>query len=206
MIVIADNDVLKKLACCDLYDEFREAYEVDLPEIFVLNTARAVLTSKRKRKQIDEDSFSRLSTFLAAVSVITDAPDADEQIALTEQQNIDDGEAVLFSITAATKGSQLATGDKRSLEALANASDKICQKLCGKLKGRVLCFEQILLKVVDSAGFDAIRDKLIEGRECDKVLAIVLGSGLDATEDAFCEGLTSYLGDLRGRTGSLLIP
>ena len=205
MIVIADNDVLKKLACCDLYDEFSQAFEVSFQEIYILNTAKPVLMSKRHRKQIDDESFQRLTAFLDAVKVIAIVPNLDEQAALVEQQNIDAGEAVLFSVTNQMKSALLATGDKRSLGSLAKTNDKVCRRLCKKLAAKIVCFEQIIWKIMDCAGFDAIRDKLILGRECDKVLALIVGSGLDASEESVREGLTSYINDLRNQTGSLLI-
>lgn len=204
MIVISDNDVLKKLACCNLYDEFLQAFNVSLKDVFILNTAKPVLL-KRKRKQIDEESLQRLTTFLDAVQVIATVPDPDEQAALTEQQNIDAGEAVLFSVTHQTEGSLLATGDKRSLESLAKANDEVCRRLCEKLAGKVVCFEQIVLRIIDSQTFEAVRDKLISGRECDKALAIVLGSGLDATELVVRDGLVSYINHLRTNSATLLI-
>jgi hypothetical protein len=205
VIVVADNDVLKKLACCDLYDEFLQAFDVSPGEVSILNTAKPVLTAKRHRKQLDDASFHRLSAFLDAVNTITIAPDPAELLALTEQPNIDAGEAVLFSVTHQIKSSLMATGDKRSLGSLANADDKVCRRLCKRLAGKVVCFEQMIDRIVDHAGFDAVRDQLILGRECDKVLAIVLGSGLDASEDSFREGLSSYIADLRAQTGSLLV-
>jgi hypothetical protein len=205
VIVIADNDVLKKLACCDLYDEFSQVFEVSFHDVYILNTAKPVLTSKRHRKQLSEETFRRLTAFLSAVKVIALAPDPNEQVALTEQQNIDVGEAVLFSVTPQIEDSLLATGDKRSLQSLAKTDDRICRRLCKKLAGKVVCFEQIICKVLDGIGFDAVRDKLIVGRECDKVLAMVLGSGLDASEESVREGLTSYINTLRKQTGSLLM-
>lgn len=205
MIVIADNDVLKKLACCDLCGEFLQAFEVTYQELFILPTAKPVLTAKRHRLTMDDESFQRLTTFLDAVKVIADAPNADEVVALAEQQNIDAGEAVLFSVTHKMKGAILATGDKRSLASLAKADDKICRRLCTKLVGKIVCFEQILWKILDAAGFEAVRDKLVLGRECDKVLGFILGSGLDASEASVRDGLTSYINDLRKQTLALLI-
>jgi hypothetical protein len=206
VIVISDNDVLRKLACCDLFDEFLQVFGVSVQEIFILNTARHVLGSKKVRQNIDEDSFNRLSAFLNAVQIITAAPDPDEQLALTEQPNIDTGEAVLFSVTHQLTDAFLTTGDKRSLLSLAAAEDDICRRLCERLAGKVVCFEQIIWKILDHKGFDAVRNKLVAGRESDKVLAVVVGSGLDATEAAVREGLTSYINDLRKQTGVLLVP
>ena len=204
MIVIADNDVLLKLARCDLFDEFMQTFEVSHEDIYILNTAKPVLSQEEaqpdRRRQLPAPHG-----LLNAVQIIGIAPDADEQVALAEQQNIDTGEAVLFSVTHQVKNSLLTTGDKRSLTSLAKAEDAVCRRLCKKLANKVVCFEQILLKILDAYDFDAVCDKLINGRECDKVLAIVIGSGLDAQEANVREGLTSYLNDLRNQTGSLLI-
>jgi hypothetical protein len=206
VILISDNDVLRKLACCDLYAEFLSSFGVSHQDVHILNTARPVLTSNRVQKGIDAPSFQRLTAFLDAVQVVAMAPDPNELLSLTEQPNIDTGEAILFSVTPRMDDALLATGDKRSLQSLAKASDKSCRGLCRKLLGKVICFEQILRKILDDSGFDGVRDKLVLGRECDKVLAIILGSGLNATEDAVREGLASYINDLRRQTGRLLAP
>jgi hypothetical protein len=206
VIVISDNDVLRKLACCDLFEEFLQAFGVSHNEVYILNTARPVLGSKRGKKRIDEAIFQRLTVFLDSVQIISTVPDPDEQVALTEQPNIDTGEAVLFSVTPTMADSLLATGDKRSLQSLAEANDAVCRGLCQKLAGKVVCFEQVIWKILECKGFDAVRDKIILGRECDKVLAIILGSGLDASEASVREGLISYIDDLRKQTGLLLAP
>jgi hypothetical protein len=206
VIVISDNDVLLKLACCDLYAEFLSSLGVSHQDVHILNTARPVLTSNRVQKGIDAPSFQRLTAFLDAVQVVALAPDPNELLALTEQPNIDTGEAILFSVTPRMDDALLATGDKRSLQSLAGTNDAACRALCQKLAGKVVCFEQVLWKILDGAGFDAVRDKLVSGRECDKVLAIALGSGLNATEDGVREALTSYIDDLRDQTGLLLAP
>lgn len=68
----------------------------------------------------------------------------------------------------------------------------------------MFCFEQVLARVLDRFGFDAVRQKLLDGRECDRGLALWLGSGLDATEVTFRDGLTNYLNEVRRTAGTLL--
>jgi len=63
----------------------------------------------------------------------------------------------------------------------------------------------MLLQILNHCGFDEIRGKLFAGRECDKALAILLGSGLETVEATFREGLISYIEDLRKNSGTLLI-
>ena len=61
MIVLADNDILLKLACCDLYAEFLSSFGATHSDVRILNTARHVLAKRQIRKRLDEDSFVRLS-------------------------------------------------------------------------------------------------------------------------------------------------
>lgn len=209
MILLSDNDIIKKLACFDLTGEILAALGVAAADIFVLNTASHVLTSERMRRRMDAASFQRMKAFLATVQIIQTVPNADEMAALIEQPTIDAGEAVLFSVAPQVADSVLATGDKRSLEALACAgatSGGLLQDLNQRLAGRVMSFELILERILLQFGFEAIRGKLIAGRDYDRTTAIILGSALDANEQSFRAGLASYIGDLRLRTGSLLMP
>ena len=121
MIVLGDNDVLRKLARCDLFTEFLQAFGVSFSAIFILNTTHHALQSNRVRKQLGEDSFHRLKAVLGAVQIIQSVPDPNELISLTEQPNLDTEEAILFSVAHQQSDTLLATGDKRSLQALTKA-------------------------------------------------------------------------------------
>lgn len=118
---------------------------------------------------------------------------------------IDAGEAILFSATAAYPDSLLATSDKRSLIALSGADGAVCQRVRERLAGRVICFEQTLLRVMNAVGFDLVRTRVVPARNCDTALRAVFGSGLEATEPGVRDGLTQYVADLRGQTGALLV-
>jgi hypothetical protein len=209
VIVLADNDILLKLARCDLFDEFLSVLDVTTAEVRILKTARFSITSNTHRRRVGDASFARLTTFLATISDIDTDPNPADIAALTEQtdKNIDAGEAVLFAVCPLVPDSVIVTGDKKSLAGLAaaGAEEATCAALCRSLAGRVFCFEQVLARVLDRFGFDAVRQKLIDGRECDRGLALWLGSGLDATETAFRDGLTSYLNEARRTSGDLLV-
>jgi len=51
----------------------------------------------------------------------------------------------------------------------------------------------MLLRIIDHIGFEAVRQKLIDGRNCDGGLRLWLGSTFDANEIDFRTGLMSYL-------------
>ena len=208
MIVLADNDILFKLARCDLFDGFLASFSITVDDIRILKSARFSIRSKKHRNRIDGESLARLTAFLNSVRDVEAEPDPTTIAALNEQtdKNIDAGEAVLFSICPLIPESAIVTGDKKSLAGLTAASrvDTVCAGLCNALAGRIYCFEQVLTRILDHFGFEAIRQKLIDGRECDGGMALWLGSGLDATETKFREGLTSYLNDARRLSGTLL--
>jgi hypothetical protein len=208
VIVLADNDILFKLAQCDLFGEFLDAFAISASDVRILKSARYSSTSSRHRKRIGEASFGRLTTFLATIADIPIEPDPDFLAALTEQtdKNIDAGEAALFGVCPLIADSVIVTGDKKSLIGLiaAGAEETVCGKLCECLDGRIICFEMVLLRILDVAGFDPIRDRLIRGRECDGGLKLWIGSGLDISESVIREGISSYMNDLRGKTDRLL--
>ena len=105
------------------------------------------------------------------------------------------------------ENAKLATGDKRSLIGLVEASEQhkpAIKKIVDQLSGKVISFELIIERIINVHGFETVRNKLIKGCDHDKTIALVLGSALDANEEKFREGLTSYINDLRRNTTMLL--
>ena len=208
MIVLSDADILFKLAACDLIDDFLEAYGLTQLDIRIAKPLRFSAATSKHRKRLGEIAHGKLMEFLRGIADIDVEADADFEASLNEQtlNNIDAGEAALFAVCPRIPNSIIATGDKRSLTGLIRAAAKnaICATLCMNLEYRVICFEMIVGRIVRSLGFEAVRDKLIVGRECDAGLRQWLGSTLDASEVRFMDGLKSYLNTLSRETGTLL--
>ncbi len=208
MIVLADNDVLLKLAQCDLFEEFLTAFQVTAAEVAITRRTRFSIKVPRHRKKLGQENFGRLEAFLEKISDVHDEPTPSAIAFLTDQIGIDAGEAVLFAICTQRENCIIATGDKQCLLGLREAAttDQDCEAICQTLSGKIFCFEQIIHRILGHFGFETVREKLIRGRECDAGLRLWLGSTLDANEDRFREGLTSHLDDLRRNTGNLLAP
>lgn len=209
MICLTDNDIILKLACCDLLSEAIAAVGVTLADVFVLNSAVHKLLSPKKpgkgKVKQSEPEYERLRAFFAAVQVIDVAPPPDEQLAFNDVIGIDPGEAVLFSAMGVYADCILATSDKRSLIALCGASGEVCLSVRHRLKGRVICFEQTILRIIDRMGFAPVLEKVVPARHCDTGLRAVFGSGLSATESGVREGLSSYIENLRRQTFEILV-
>lgn len=207
MICLSDNDIILKLAICGLFDEALDVLGAKPVEVYVLPTARFKLgvakNTEKTKARLGEAVFECLRAFLDRVQVINAVLPPEEQQLFDDILGIDAGEAVLFSATALFPDFLLATGDKNSLRALsANAA---CQSVCQRLAGKVICFEQIVVRIMDRFGFPVVRDKVVPVRACDTALRAVFGSGLDATEENVRAGLDSYISDLRRQTGGLLL-
>jgi hypothetical protein len=207
MICLADNDIVKKLAICNLLEECVGALGVSHGEILVLPTARFKLgvakNPDKARSKLGAASFDRLKSFLDQVGVIDTLPSPTEQLLFEDSLDIDAGEAILFSASAHYAGCLIATGDKRSLRALATLPN--AEPIIDRVAGRVICFEQILMRVIGHTGFDLVRNRVVPVCDCDIVLRVAFGSGLDATEESVMRCLEIYTGYLRDETGALLI-
>jgi hypothetical protein len=192
MILLSDNDILLKLAICDLLNETIVELGAAHGEVFVVGTARFKLgiakNPDKTKAKFGEAVFARLKSFLNRVRTL-DAPSPAELQVFDDIIGIDAGEAVLFAASAQFADFRLATGDKNSLKALvANPS---CQTVCDRLSGKVVCFEQIILHLIGRYGFVPILNKVVPARGCDTALRAVFGSGLDATEENVRAGLAS---------------
>lgn len=209
MICLADNDMILKLACCDLLGEALTALEATTDDVYVLGSAvhKLLSPSKPARAKVKpgEPEYARLEAFFRAVRVIQAEPSPEESAAFNDVLKIDPGEAILFAATSEYPEAVVATGDKQSLVALSSAEGETCVRVRERMAGRVICFEQTMLRVIDGSGFDFVLERVVPARQCDTVLRSVFGSGLAATEVGVREGLQNYIGDLRKRTGKLLI-
>lgn len=202
MLVFSDNDVIAKLACCDLLDEALTALGVTKADVRVLpSAAHYFRRSAKLRSRIGNAVADRAARFAESVTVIQSAPDPSEYAALLAVDGIDAGEAVLFAATKAARDWQLLTGDKNGLRALASSSS--CSDVCRRLTSRVMCLEQIVVRLIDHHGFPSIKRKIVPVAQCDVVLQVAFYDD-SVTEAKVREALDRYILPLRSQTGSLL--
>jgi hypothetical protein len=200
-----DNDVLLKLSAFDLFPATMAALGVT--DVRVLTTAKyrlGVTRPDRGEAKLGAAVFARLRATFEGVRDVEGEPSAEVLSPLTEVPGIDQGEAILFASAAAEPGTLLASGDKRSLIALA--TDARCAALARSLAGRVLCFEQAVLAAIRIVGYEHTRARIAPERTRDKVIDIAFSRGLETSKENAVEAIESYIRDLRAQTGSLLAP
>ncbi|MFZ4580682.1 MAG: hypothetical protein ACOYOB_20035 [Myxococcota bacterium] len=197
MILLADNDVLLKLAQYDLLDDALSALRVRYGRVCVLPTARFVFRRHQPavaRRRLGDDVVARLERAFQHLEVLDDAPGPALIERLVPHQDIDGGEAILLAWLVEHVQGQMITGDKRSLRAFAAAPD--LGDLRDVCAGRLVCFEQFLIWMLSSTIGPVVLAKLRLKPDVDKAVRLAIGAAADPSPEETCVGLESYVGDL----------
>jgi hypothetical protein len=189
MIVLADNDIVHKLACCELLPELLIWLKAPPAQIWVLPSMPFML---RRKLKADTKALACLEFFLQLVKPIPEAA-----IATMERFSLlDVGERQMLAVLVDdTKVTRMLTGDKRALKVMseiASTDDVLAARL---VIARIDCLESIMLGLIAQFGFDAINTKASRGAAADGVLS--MGFGLKRTQAHALEALSSYLAGLR---------
>jgi hypothetical protein len=113
-VVLADNDIIHKLACCGLLQELLQWLGVPPAEVWVLPSMKYVVRPKLKGNQA---ALSELDQFLSQVSNL---PAADIHMLDRFPTEMDVGERQMLAILVNTPEVQhMVTGDKRALRLMA---------------------------------------------------------------------------------------
>lgn len=193
MIVLSDNDVILKLAQCDLLKHLPEILDEDEHNIFVSPSARFKLLSPRKPEKAlklcgNDKVYENLSDFLDRVQEIPEI--ANEQLfnELGKVPYIDIGEQMLLASCMENPGSIFMTGDKRCLQAVMD-NQSIIATVHSRLINSVVTFESALLLSVKMLGFEEIYKQLQKNPKPDSMLQLAMRS---AQYDDVCGCLLSF--------------
>lgn len=190
-VVLADNDIIQKLACCGLLQELLQWLEVPPAEVWVLPSMRFML---RKKLKADAVALADLERFLLQVS---DLPEADINMLALFPLEMDVGERQMLAILVNTpEVEHMVTGDKRALRLIGSmcANDPALDQRLNQ--ARVDCLESIMLALIDKFGFELVNGKVLRGLKSDTVLQASFGAKKLETNSR--EALAYYLNDVRG--------
>lgn len=195
-----DNDVILKLTSCDLFWEAIAALDCDADAVRVLKSAKHVFNSSKTRRKYSDLVCDQ------AISVVTQCQPIHRQARNPylnlSLENVDIGELILTFEAIGHENYLLATGDKRYLQALAQ--NKELEDMYRSLMGRVICFEQIIIRLVETQGFEVVRWKATSARDCDAALKAAFGSGLLADQSNVLDSLNSYINEIQESCPGLL--
>lgn len=195
MIVLADNDIILKLARCDLLSSLPELFGVAVDAIFIAPAARFQLLPKKAEKALskcgDQATVDRISAFLAVAQDIPAVADQALLGRLAAVPRIDSGEQLLFASCVEASGSVLMTGDRTALMALISSADAL-PDVYKALQDRVITFESALLLAKNLFGFDAMKARLLAYPDYEKEGVLKLIVKTDMLEANFSDCLISY--------------
>lgn len=204
MVSLWDTDILLKLSAMDLVQETTQLLQVSERDIYILPSAPHYLLKAGKRLigRYGRNAVERAQALARQLKVVNFPLDESELDLLRGVSDIDTGEALLYASTQTLQAFWLLTGDKRSLVALAEAPD--CQAIAARLSGKVICLEQIIVRILHSHPFEAVLSKIVPARECDTVVKVAFGSGNQTNLSHAIQILDAYIRELRAVTGNLL--
>jgi hypothetical protein len=205
VVYLTDNDIVEKLAIYDLLENALASLGASPSDVYVLPTLKHRIGGKVRTKatnRLGVEVVDRILEFLGGVNEIRDYSLSD-QLLLDDVVNIDPGEAILLAATGVYPISLLLTGDKRCLRAIATCPD--CKTIALRIRGKVICFEQILLRLIEDLGFEQVLAKVVAVPYCDTALRAAFGSGIHSTQPNTVECLQSYIKELRNLPIDLLV-
>lgn len=197
MILLADNDIILKLAQCDLLEDLPELLDESVSDVFATPTARYQLLPKKTGKALEkcgsEAVLNRVTVFMGEARVIPEIRGQELLKTLEGIDHIDGGEAMLFAAAVELSSPHLMTSDRKALCALLSNQHRL-PAVYDAIQGKVVTFESVLLLALKRKGFAVVKQKLLGCPKPDGVLRLVLKH--DMTESDLVECLASYTRDV----------
>ncbi len=188
MIILADNDIVHKLACCDLLDSFLLWIESPPAEVWVIPSVPFVL---RKKLKNNPTALACLEAFLLKTRPIPEA-----SIDLLERyEQLDEGERQMLAVLVEDQRiTRLVTGDKRALGQIAGMATDDAHLKKRLNESRIDCLESVMLGLIDDFGYATINAKATLGVNSDIVLKMTFGP--NRSEDHARVVLAVYLKEI----------
>lgn len=186
MIYFSDVDVVLKLARCGFLPYLPELLGVAKDALCIQYLASLKARLRRPNKKLANAAYhEHLDEFCTAHGVIGASADLARLEELL-QSGMEPGEALLFAEAEAT-GGIVVTGDKRALSHYAKHSPP-----AQRAKLKVVCWEQLLLRVHQLKGYEELKRGGCEHLE-EGLLSLAFSSGLATQEEHALQAIRSYL-------------
>lgn len=202
-VCFIDNDIILKLAACNFFWEAVSTLELSENDLRVLPEAKHVFQRSNKVKKKYGSIILQNAINIVERCGEIQLEEDEEELQQLQIEGIDPGEMLLICATRRETSFYLTTGDKRCLTALASHAE--LENVRQRLTGRVICLEQLILKLIKTQGFDKVLTNVLPARTYDTALKSIFGSGERATEENVLTSLEGYINDLQKNTKGLLI-
>lgn len=204
MLLFLDNDIVLKLGALGLLKELEKLFNTEASSIYILPSAKYFISNNKKlRIKYSEELLQNTLKAIRNYHVIPDDFVNDQKfLSLADIDKIDSGERLLFSLNPANKDYLILTGDKNSIIQLSQQQN--VDNIKSELKGKIVCLESIVLKLIEINSFDFIEMRMNEKDfGGDKILKLVFNQS-NLTLEKTREGLLSYFNDLKEKAKDML--
>lgn len=209
--LLIDNDVLIKSACYSILDQLRGSSDQH-QDVAILGAAKFVVGKYLERRGLIKDRAAaqrRFQDYLSTVSILEPTIEevklasAIEETAMLLGLELDSGESQLCAIAVLRHPALVLTGDKRAIASAEILTQSVSQ--LASLAGRLVCFEQAIMGVVERIGLDTTRVRICAEATIDKSLSICFEChAMAESRPIDLTGLLSYIRDVRRRAPVLL--
>jgi hypothetical protein len=215
-IGLVDNDILLKLIAFQLMDETLDLLGLSLNSLRVLSSAQFVFRDRQKQQSQQEkpkqqgytdEIWEQAIAFCKCCQTLDPFGLELEPSILNEYkqlapfaEEINEGETALILATARSADFLLLTGDKKCLQTLP----RIPRSIYRRLQGRVLCLEQIILKLIDHLGFERVQILIQPAIQCDQSIQFCFGYSRPAPESQVRHALQSCIDQIHHLAPGLL--
>ena len=201
-ILLIDSDLFVLLAGAGLLSALLSALNLEESAARRLQPLPHMLRKGRLARRYPPGILERAGAWCSRIHAVETVPPADVLDQLNRVHSIDPGEAQLFAVAADRDLALLASGDRRSFEAVATAPG--LELLRAELRGKLVCLEATLRLLHQEVGYTELVQALAAVREHHRTLRVLLSQGEQTPEETFRDGLESYLKDLALCAGDLL--
>ena len=169
--LLIDNDVVIKLAQMDAYADAITSIPAPANKVGSLGVMLRYMRRLSEGQRLTRDEADRLQDVI--LNIVEIEPTSDEsklsailmKVILEDELDMDEGEVALVAVGIKRASTDIATGDKRALLALPALERRFPE--LKQLRGRFVCFEQIVKRLCEVRGLARVRTAVITARHAD---------------------------------------
>jgi len=211
--VLLDNDVLFKTCIYGLLqDILSDTAENETKNFIILGAACFIVHKKLKKRPPTRGAAQATIDFDACLSQIEKLEPTDDEIriaaklesaAKNNNLQLDEGESQLCAVLINRSANYIYTGDKRAIISIQQLLNNY--QVSDYIKHRIVCLEQLILRLTIIGQPDRIRDAICAEAHIDRALSNCFSCCSQNTNvDSWREGLLSYIKDIQKNAQDIL--
>lgn len=202
-ILLIDSDLFILLSSAQLLDRVSELLGIHTANLRRLDALPHMLRKpgRSMRRKYPQAVMDQALLDCDRIKGLTERPVSDEVLSrlLRPEDNIDDGEALLYSIVYERQCWLLGSGDKRAMMGLSQSPD--LADIRDGVAGRIISLEVVCELLLKNETVEQVAATLGPLSDINQTLRILFGSGGPYTTEDRLDAVASYRRDLEKQVG-----